>query len=1317
MSNQSFQPTIDQALSNSRKKNAEAYQERALRGAEAWQQQYSARQGVLDEAAPIITDLQTALQKARAEIEELRNANANESRARINAQQHSCRPSLPPYDPDAALTAFLNSAATKYRLADSAKMILGRIVIAAREGAQVEGIFETSFHKTLPTWTVPSNCSSIEERHAADANLADLCCAYLLPRVVAFNADRYLPRFSAASKYNARQIFKQNPDAAKKDGIFYNEFWCKKHSEWVPLSDKGDWTVRFGYGVDGPFIFTTKRWVCSTCEQKRTADRKKPSTSNSNNAGQTVTKSNAKQNISSPAAAASPAAVVASPAADAAAAAPSPVHKKNSDDDNNEDDDDDGCETEHSTHFNELLQCCPVYVRNSLGIICSHKLAYDVKLQQQLLQIPLGKSTVNEESVRLERCYGEMHMRRTADLQEFLYENKDMALDYHEAVKRMGFSSSKLMHPMATWNFLTRRFDSSEDKDSFVGPNKKENLMNRFLFRSPSASFLRDTVLKNRVDNLRIPLQILQEKLQRTATLSFDSTYKTAMHTGDDVRSIYLGVNSFGQVISAAMTPSDSYLAIRPFLQEMADRDKDDEFTTNGGQIIYTDKCCADLKLLQSVFGADVVVKLDAFHYLRRWNTCLKSRNHPQAAEMMVLSKKLRECLFVTKEDGTKSIPDKDTLLASLNKVLEEAKADPLLKKVIEREDFKRRLKIQCKHINCQCLSDPDIAMYIRHSKPGCKKLHTVRGTNVNEFTHHAINANHGHAKLRKDTSANYMCFFFHDLNYRRSIDYRHDTKFSFIDPETLYRNVISWSKLHDGVDGKTARNSVSDAAINPKANPFYTKYHAGLRFDESAKCLVYMYDQYHTNVGLAASRNQRDDQPVQEFPRHSEYKKFIKQSVLHSDVFLRVLSTKEEAPTAAEPLFLGTPKILAVPPSTNNGNDDDDSALPDPLIIQMRRNCRIYLHQISEKQGIYLDDLKTLVSNFAALDDASLASVTQQMNAESVRPCETLLRVIYSVTSESLILAPLPSVEKAEPDDLQEPDDAAVIPTFDEWLNFVDQERDQICKTGDSHANLAFYLQRFCNIVATPILFLRTGPDFESTSGSGNQTRKDTFRAHSDAPCIIPSKNLFVGRTDLLHRPENILILNVHHITKDNFTISVVGVIAAEFELPLPSNKVGSKFAKEGQLSVTHGYDEGVDDEGATSRPAVVPPQQQKAALPTTLHTTQAQVKKQRAPDNGVKIVSGSHQLPSTRQGKESAILASHVGRLPEQINHSQNRVVPVGHESMMNKYLDIKKKTKIESEKTKAGKKEEAAAKAGKKVETSTKKGDEPVRAKKIG
>ena len=68
-------------------------------------------------------------------------------------------------------------------------------------------------------------------------------------------------------------------------------------------------------------------------------------------------------------------------------------------------------------------------------------------------------------------------------------------------------------------------------------------------------------------------------------------------------------------------------MKIEPLLSELCDRAKQQQQHIDA---VYIDECCKSRNKIQSVFGADVSVKLDVFHAVQRIPKTLPKRIHSQ---------------------------------------------------------------------------------------------------------------------------------------------------------------------------------------------------------------------------------------------------------------------------------------------------------------------------------------------------------------------------------------------------------------------------------------------------------------------------------------------------------------------------------------------------------------------------------------------------------------------------------------------------------------------------------------------------------------
>jgi hypothetical protein len=191
---------------------------------------------------------------------------------------------------------------------------------------------------------------------------------------------------------------------------------------------------------------------------------------------------------------------------------------------------------------------------------------------------------------------------------------------------------------------------------------------------------------------------------------------------------------------------------------------------------IYVDNCCGVSRTLEEIFpGAIGIIKLDAFHWLKRWNECL---NDPLSAQAGIFRALMSRALFNVEpteyEEAAKRFQEKRKRQPNVPEILKEANSiipsavilksnmEAVLsyihakdaetdRKVLARdaEDtspcpkrfFKRNIILvrdairkQMRHVNLGCLSDPDpsVVNIFRHN-PVKKVTFVARGTNTNE--------------------------------------------------------------------------------------------------------------------------------------------------------------------------------------------------------------------------------------------------------------------------------------------------------------------------------------------------------------------------------------------------------------------------------------------------------------------------------------------------------------------------------------------------------------------------------------------------------
>jgi hypothetical protein len=189
-------------------------------------------------------------------------------------------------------------------------------------------------------------------------------------------------------------------------------------------------------------------------------------------------------------------------------------------------------------------------------------------------------------------------------------------------------------------------------------------------------------------------------------------------------------------------------------------------------KVVYVDNCCNVKNIVRRIFP-DVVIKLDPFHWLKRWNELLVDSSSAQAgifralmsrglfnvepsefnrAKDKVARKKKREpTVKEILKEANAVIPSPDILRKNIEAVFHyvQTKDTDTMRVLVTRraEDtspkpklFMKQWKVadvvrnQLVHVDCGCLSDPDpnlVNIFRRNSVTDT--IYVARGTNTNE--------------------------------------------------------------------------------------------------------------------------------------------------------------------------------------------------------------------------------------------------------------------------------------------------------------------------------------------------------------------------------------------------------------------------------------------------------------------------------------------------------------------------------------------------------------------------------------------------------
>jgi hypothetical protein len=237
-----------------------------------------------------------------------------------------------------------------------------------------------------------------------------------------------------------------------------------------------------------------------------------------------------------------------------------------------------------------------------------------------------------------------------------------------------------------------------------------------------------------------------------------------------------------------------------------------DELLEESVTVVYLDNCCQVCASVKSIFGAGVLVKLDVFHWLKRWNDimydaksalaglfrALMSRavfnvqvdEFDRAREKLLEKKKREPTVKEILREAKSVIPEPALLRSNVEAVLryvqdKDAETEHILstwqegintgpkpQRFLKHHGVRDRIRRQFKHIDKGCLSDPptDLVNIFRwnSTKDVC---YVARGTNTNErdnfdLGHRILTATH----IGIHRAERLMCCFFESRNCQKCI-------------------------------------------------------------------------------------------------------------------------------------------------------------------------------------------------------------------------------------------------------------------------------------------------------------------------------------------------------------------------------------------------------------------------------------------------------------------------------------------------------------------------------------------------------------------
>ena len=600
---------------------------------------------------------------------------------------------------------------------------------------------------------------------------APILAESLVLPVRVFNAEKLLPLSN-----NFRDIDSNNLATGERFGRYF----CKRCNQMCRST--GHWGIRMGYDVDTPFIFIYRIYECN-CNM--------------------IELMNVYSNTDD---------------APDEEKAIRPTANSN--------------DFVHSIRLRVFLQnACPEYVRRMCPVICSSKLCFTHRLRDHVREAAISRSNTNEQSKMIQRRYADSHLTRVALLLSFMQSHQTDSRDYYAycQLKAARGSLHGTFAPPIRWeNWSRDLFGEIKNGKWQAYPSMVQSP-----FRSPSDEFLRTTVLRPHLQEIRPTCERLMDLVPRTRILALDSTYFASgqiyQKSGGGVayRSAAAVVNCNKQIVTMNFMLSDSIMCLSPIFKRINSIDSPD-----GHFVIYTDRCCADANSFQQMYGDSCSLRLDPWHWLSRfyYHNTLPKNNIADRHLHELIMKGIRETLFekLSSEKGETRcyIPEAGILAKAFDNLYAswvETEGD--LKRIVTTDKFKKRWELQMVHVKKGCLSDPfrgTDMYYTRYVSSGDGKYksfhHALRGTNVNENIHKQINALiPSTGRMSQQFCAELLAYFVYRHNYENSVRwvpgereyFAHSNPLLFFDTADLFHMTLN-------LDGN-------------ESNPLYTKFHGPL--------------------------------------------------------------------------------------------------------------------------------------------------------------------------------------------------------------------------------------------------------------------------------------------------------------------------------------------------------------------------------------------------------------------------------------------------------------------------------------------------------
>jgi hypothetical protein len=333
--------------------------------------------------------------------------------------------------------------------------------------------------------------------------------------------------------------------------------------------------------------------------------------------------------------------------------------------------------------------------------------------------------------------------------------------------------------------------DDNADIDSLVSDEETPNLLPpMFSSMTDPQGYNARFLSRSRIDSLlttenqhRKPVQLGKMYGLKAQILKIDFNYKLAkkIHVWQGRQGAFRPYKCFVTIQNEdaltvfwkGLKGSESIKEITPDLRQLKERLESNNGTANSIRAIYIDNCCTVSKSLNKIFP-EAQFKLDAFHWLKRWNDVMENNNSKQAsifrafmskalfvvsdteyrrAKEAVLQKLKREPTVQEILNASKgSIPAPDLLEQRVSSVLlycfeQDMKIDwnlaqrmedatdqvPIPPRFFRRNrHFLKTVQSQLLHVRLGCLTDPITINVLRENRRS-GIVRTARGTGTNE--------------------------------------------------------------------------------------------------------------------------------------------------------------------------------------------------------------------------------------------------------------------------------------------------------------------------------------------------------------------------------------------------------------------------------------------------------------------------------------------------------------------------------------------------------------------------------------------------------